>query len=274
MFLCAPPLLGREARERRRSSATPAARRRAPSASTTPAARDRRRRDRRRRQRRRPRATSASATTRASPSTPPTRGPSSRAQTERYDLILIDAYRQPYVPFYLATREFFELARRRLRPRRRRRPERLDRARRRPPRATAVAGTLAPTSSPGRHLAGAALQPVRRRARPRRSRSRRCARGCWRRRADLLPGTRLFAAGLRPAAPAARPWTDDRAPVEWITDRMIAAYAMRGADGREQLLAHRAGLTPASPGRRATGAPALGPSAPSRSRPSVWLRRV
>src|SRR5439155_1278479 len=35
---------------------------------------------------------------------------------KRYDLIVVDAYRQPYVPFYLATREFFELARRHLRP--------------------------------------------------------------------------------------------------------------------------------------------------------------
>ncbi len=34
----------------------------------------------------------------------------------KYDLILIDAYRQPYVPFYLATREFFRLCRQRLAP--------------------------------------------------------------------------------------------------------------------------------------------------------------
>jgi spermidine synthase len=31
-----------------------------------------------------------------------------------YDVIVLDAYRQPYIPFYLATREFFELARDRL----------------------------------------------------------------------------------------------------------------------------------------------------------------
>jgi spermidine synthase len=31
-----------------------------------------------------------------------------------YDAIFVDAYRQPYIPFYLATREFFELARDRL----------------------------------------------------------------------------------------------------------------------------------------------------------------
>jgi spermidine synthase len=33
-----------------------------------------------------------------------------------YDVIVVDAYRQPYIPFYLATREFFELARERLAP--------------------------------------------------------------------------------------------------------------------------------------------------------------
>src|ERR671914_1893319 len=33
-----------------------------------------------------------------------------------YDQISVDAYRQPYIPFYLATREFFELVRDRLAP--------------------------------------------------------------------------------------------------------------------------------------------------------------
>ncbi len=35
---------------------------------------------------------------------------------KKYDVIAIDAYQQPYIPFHLATREFFELARRHLRP--------------------------------------------------------------------------------------------------------------------------------------------------------------
>ncbi len=34
----------------------------------------------------------------------------------RYDAIFLDAYRQPYIPFYLVTRDFFALARRHLRP--------------------------------------------------------------------------------------------------------------------------------------------------------------
>ena len=33
-----------------------------------------------------------------------------------YDAIFVDAYRQPYIPFYLATEEFFELVRDRLAP--------------------------------------------------------------------------------------------------------------------------------------------------------------
>jgi spermidine synthase len=39
-----------------------------------------------------------------------------RRTDERYDVIIVDAYRQPYIPFYLTTREFFELTRDRLRP--------------------------------------------------------------------------------------------------------------------------------------------------------------
>jgi hypothetical protein len=40
--------------------------------------------------------------------------------------------------------------------------------------------------------------------------------------------TRLLGRDFQVARPAADPWTDDRAPVEWITDRMILEYAARG----------------------------------------------
>jgi spermidine synthase len=157
-----------------------------------------------------------------------------QASRTRYDLILIDAYRQPYVPFYLATREFFRLARQRLRPggivalnvSTVPGDDRLARA---------VAGTLA-TEFPqvvtwqalrfNQFVVGmsAPLSPAVMTARllaaP----------------ADLLPDTRLFARDMLGAAPAARPWTDDHAPVEWVTDRMIAAYALRGAAAAEDLL--------------------------------------
>ena len=34
----------------------------------------------------------------------------------RYDAIFLDAFRQPYIPFYLTTQEFWQLAQQRLRP--------------------------------------------------------------------------------------------------------------------------------------------------------------
>src|SRR5256714_1718743 len=37
-------------------------------------------------------------------------------QAGSYDVILVDAYRQPYIPFYLTTREFFESAKAHLKP--------------------------------------------------------------------------------------------------------------------------------------------------------------
>jgi spermidine synthase len=37
-------------------------------------------------------------------------------QAKKYDVILVDAYRQPYIPFYLTTREFFEQAKAHLSP--------------------------------------------------------------------------------------------------------------------------------------------------------------
>ena len=39
-----------------------------------------------------------------------------RASDGDYDVIMVDAYRQPYIPFYLATKEFFELVQDRLAP--------------------------------------------------------------------------------------------------------------------------------------------------------------
>jgi spermidine synthase len=39
-----------------------------------------------------------------------------RRTDARYDAIMVDAYHQPYIPFYLTTVEFFELARERLNP--------------------------------------------------------------------------------------------------------------------------------------------------------------
>jgi spermidine synthase len=159
-----------------------------------------------------------------------------QATTKRYDLIMIDAYRQPYVPFYLATREFFALCRKRLAPGGvvalnvstvPGDPRLVD----------GIAGTLAtefpqvvvwpalrfndlviglstpvPLAELRRRIAGAAVP------------------------AAVRSLTRLLAAQMRPRGPAAHPWTDDRAPVEWITDAMIVDYAARGRQIAEQSL--------------------------------------
>jgi Spermine/spermidine synthase domain len=140
-----------------------------------------------------------------------------RQTDRRYDLIFVDAYHQPYVPFYLATREFFELARSRLRP------GGLialnvatvpgDRSLR-----DELAGTMAAVFPEVRlwpalrfnHFVFGLTRPV----------------------TSLRPvpvlGDLLERQLSPPVAASSSPWTDDWAPVEWTTDRMILEYAARG----------------------------------------------
>ena len=159
-----------------------------------------------------------------------------RATDRRYDLIVVDAYHQPYVPFYLATREFFALARERLAPG--------------GILALNVAGVPGDTS-----LRDAITGTLRHEFEH-----------VWvwpalrfnsivLARVDPLPALDgLVADGparLRPlrellaqqafavAERAARPWTDDRAPVEWVTDRMIVEYAASGGELDEDFLPTR-----------------------------------
>jgi spermidine synthase len=149
-----------------------------------------------------------------------------RRASTRYDLIVVDAYRPPYVPFYLATREFFRLARERLTPGGAivlnigavPGNHRL---------AAGVAGTLAtefplvlgwPTLRFNEFVIGLD-EPA-----PRPVLVHRLSRGP----ARLRSLTALLAREMRVVAPSSDPWTDDRAPVEWITDRMILEFAARG----------------------------------------------
>jgi hypothetical protein len=151
-----------------------------------------------------------------------------RASHRRYDLVVVDAYRQPYVPFYLATREFFRLVRRHLAPggvvvlnvATVPGDDRL---------ADGVGGTLAaelpqvvswPALRFNTFLVGLE-RPL-----PRATVARRLSQGPL----DLAPLRRLFLRDGRAVRPSARPWTDDRAPVEWATDRMILGYAAGGAE--------------------------------------------
>jgi spermidine synthase len=153
---------------------------------------------------------------------------------DRFDLILVDAYRQPYVPFYLATQQFFRLVRSRLRP------------------GGIVALNVA--TVPGDHrLAGGIAGTLRTEfpqvltwqalrlsqlvlgfERPVSRARLRAAVARTPQRIRVL--TRLLAEHAREAAPSSQPWTDDRAPVEWVTDRMILEYAARGGKLHERLL--------------------------------------
>lgn len=153
---------------------------------------------------------------------------------DRFDLILVDAYRQPYVPFYLATQQFFRLVRSRLRPggivalnvATVPGDQRL---------AKGIAGTLR-TEFP-QVLTWQALklnQLVLGFDRPISRTRLRAAVARTPERVRVL--TRLLAEHARGAAPSAQPWTDDHAPVEWVTDRMILEYAARGGNLRERLL--------------------------------------
>ena len=160
-----------------------------------------------------------------------------RSTDVRYDLIVVDAYRQPYVPFYLATREFFRLVRDHLAPggvvalNVAAVPEdkRLVRA---------VGGTLAAELPqvlewPALHFNTIVLgltEPLSRTELRRRLASGPPA---------LASLRRLLAAEARPVERSERPWTDDRAPVEWLTDRMIVAYAAEGGRVDEDYLPTR-----------------------------------
>jgi hypothetical protein len=152
----------------------------------------------------------------------------------RYDLIVVDAYRQPYVPFYLTTEEFFRLVRSRLEP------------------GGIVALNVAATPGDRRLtaalaaslLAGGFAQawtwPALRYNDLLLGLERPATRDELLRRAERVPRAvrpllPLLRRELEPSARAAQPLTDDRAPVEWLTDRMIfeAILRGRGLDERE-----------------------------------------
>ena len=160
-----------------------------------------------------------------------------RSTDAMYDLIVVDAYRQPYVPFYLATREFFRLVREHLAP------------------GGIVALNVAAVPDDKRlvRAVGATLaaelpqvlewpalrfntivlgltEPL-----AEGEVARRLRRGP----AELAPLRELLAGDARPLVATGRPWTDDRAPVEWLTDRMIVSYAAEGGRLDEDYLPTR-----------------------------------
>jgi spermidine synthase len=149
-----------------------------------------------------------------------------RRTRERYDAIVVDAYRQPYIPFYLATKEFFALARDRLRPGgvvlinvgHPARSSRLERV------LSATLASVFPTvlRDPSQRTntmllatAGGASAQRLERAVP------------------GLPGqlrslAQATAGRLAPRLPGGRVYTDDIAPVEWLIDTSIVQVAAEG----------------------------------------------
>jgi spermidine synthase len=149
-----------------------------------------------------------------------------RQDGTRFDQISIDAYRQPYIPFYLTTREFFQEVRDRLAPGgvvviNVGHPEGEDQLEkvlaatmgeafphilRDPvePTNTQLIASTAPLSS-DRLRAAAPRMPV-----------------------ALRPLAGRLADRLAPPLPGGDVYTDDKAPVEWLVDKSIIDYANSG----------------------------------------------
>jgi spermidine synthase len=139
-----------------------------------------------------------------------------------YDVIVLDAYRQPYIPFYLATREFFELARDRLAPG-----------------GVVIVNVGHPEGSTelelvvGRTMAEAfplvLRDPIEDENTLLVGAERASADQLRAMSAGLPPDLRTIAgveAGrLGPALAGSDIYTDDQAPVEWLVDRSILGYA-------------------------------------------------
>ncbi len=146
------------------------------------------------------------------------------ASTASYDAILLDAYRQPYIPFYLLTREFFASVRAHLRA----------------GGAVIVNVGHVPGSDSLEKVVSATLRavfPVVMRDRVNgtnslviaSAESLSGARIISRARAgpssDLGPLAETVGSRLGPALAGGPVYTDDRAPVEWLTDLSILRYA-------------------------------------------------
>ncbi|HEV3377612.1 MAG TPA: fused MFS/spermidine synthase [Thermoleophilaceae bacterium] len=146
----------------------------------------------------------------------------------KYDQISVDAYRQPYIPFYLTTEEFFETVRDRLRPGgvlvlNVGHPEGQDDLEKV---LTATIGEVFPNVmrdpiEDTNTLLVASEAPL--------------SAGRLREAADDMPaalrGTALAAAArLAPALRGGEVYTDDKAPVEWLIDKSIVDYAADGED--------------------------------------------
>lgn len=140
-----------------------------------------------------------------------------------YDLIVVDAYHQPYIPFYLATKEFFALVRERLapggvvavnvgHPKGNDDLERVLGATMAAAFPTVLRGPVKKQNTVLMATAGSASGPRLMDAAP----------GLP---VDLAPLARVAADKLGPRLEGGEVFTDDRAPVEWLIDRSLIGYA-------------------------------------------------
>jgi len=146
-----------------------------------------------------------------------------RKTDERYDFIFLDTYRQPYIPFYLATKEFFELARDRLVPGgaviinvgHPEGSERLEQV------LTATMGAAFPhvvrdpVTDTNTLLMGSTAAPSRARLEA----------AAERMPPELRAVAREDARRLAPPLTGGDVYTDDKAPVEWLVDKSLIDYA-------------------------------------------------
>jgi spermidine synthase len=146
----------------------------------------------------------------------------------RYDAILVDAYRQPYIPFYLSTREFFRLAADRLAPGGRiiinvghpEGSEALEKVLTATMREAFPSVVRVPSESTNTILVGgdARLTPASLRA------AVPSLPADLRQRADA--DADIAAPGLRGGSV----YTDDKAPVEWLVDASLLQVAEKGKE--------------------------------------------
>ena len=140
-----------------------------------------------------------------------------------YDVIMVDAYRQPYIPFYLATREFFDLVRERLAPG-----------------GLAIVNVGHPEGGRelervlGRTMAAAFPQVLRYPIEETNTllvagegafSGRRLEENVEALPRPLWLEARRAADGLEPRLPGGEVYTDDHAPVEWLIDESLLEYA-------------------------------------------------
>jgi spermidine synthase len=149
----------------------------------------------------------------------------------RFDAIVVDAYRQPYIPFHLVSREFFQLVRDRLNP-----GGVVAINVGTPPDLTQAVDWIARTM----RAVFPAVQQVRYDPFNSIVIGYRNAATARRARTTLAsaPGpaaapARTLAVGLTDVAPGGDILTDDRAPIEWLTDRAVLEYLREGAPGAQ-----------------------------------------